>query len=98
MANSYDISDVVRVTSLFTSTAGTPTNPTKVTMVYEDPAHVLSTRTSTMASIVNPVTGTYYTDIVMDQEGVWEYRVYSTGTIRTSTQGWWRVRTQRAVV
>lgn len=97
MANSYDINDVVRITGTFTSTAGALANPGKVTFVLEDPAGVITTRTSTAASVANPGTGVFYTDIVIDLTGVYEFRVYSTGTIRSSTQGWWRVRTQRAI-
>lgn len=97
MANSYDVNDVVRVTGTFTSTAGTAANPGKVTFVLEDPSGLITTHTSTGASVTNPAIGTFYTDVVIDQEGVYEYRVYSTGTIRSATQGWWRVRTRRAV-
>ena len=97
MANSYDVNDVVRITGTFTSTAGVLTNPAKVTFVYEHPLGTITTRTSTAATVINPTVGTFYTDVIIDAEGVYEYRVFSTGTVRSATQGWWRVRTQRAV-
>lgn len=98
MANSYDVNDVVRLTGTFRSTSGVLTDPTKVTFVYEAPNSTsLVTRTSTVASVVHPSVGIFYTDVVITGVGVYEYRIFSTGTLRTSTQGWWRVRTQRAV-
>src|SRR5688500_3192531 len=96
MASTYDVGDVVRVTGVFTSTAGTPINPTKVTFAIESSTGI-SSRTSTMISVINPSVGTFYTDIYASVRGVWEYRITSTGTLRTSTQRYFTVRTQRAV-
>lgn len=94
-ANTYDIGDVVRLTGTFRSTAGVLTNPTKVTIKYEDPTAVVTTVSSTMASVTNPSAGIFYTDISPTLAGVWEYRIYSTGSIKSSTEDWFRVRTRR---
>lgn len=95
--NNYDIGDVVRLTGTFATTAGAALNPTKVTFTYERPTGVITVLTSTMAGVTNPAVGTFYTDLGIDASGVWEYRISSTGTLRTSTQSWFRVRTQRAI-
>lgn len=94
-ANTYDVGDVVRITGTFRSTAGVLSDPSKVTIKYEDPSANVTTVTSTGASVINPSTGVFYTDIVPDEVGVWEYRIYSTGNITSSTEDWFRVRTRR---
>lgn len=91
----YDIGDVVRLTGTFRSTAGVLTDPTKVTIKYEDPSANVVTITSTAGSVFHPSTGVFYTDVVIDEAGVWEYRIYSTGLITSSTEDWFRVRTPR---
>lgn len=94
-ANNYDIGDIVRLTGTFRSTANVLSDPNKVTIKYEDPSGNVTTVTSTGASVVHPSTGVYYTDIFPDESGVWEYRIFSTGLITSSTQDWFRVRTPR---
>lgn len=96
-ANTYDIGDIVRLTGTFRTTAGALANPTKVTIKYEDPSAVVVTVSSTMASVFNPSTGVFYHDVAPDETGVWEYRIYSTGTITSSTEDWFRVRTRRVL-
>lgn len=84
----YDIGDKVRLRAVFESTAGTFIDPTKVTFKYTDPSGNLTTLTSTTnASVVfHPSTGTYHTDIVLDEQGVWRWRAYSTGNIVTAEE------------
>lgn len=94
-ANNYDIGDVVRLQGVFRTTADVLVDPAKVTIKYEDPSGNVTTVTSTGAVVIHPSSGVYYADIDIDQTGVWEYRVYSTGTVVSSTEDWFRVRTQR---
>lgn len=94
-ANTYDIGDVVRITGTFRSTAGVLANPSKVTFKYEDPSANVVTVTSTSGTVFNPSTGLFYVDVSPDEPGVWEYRIYSTGSITSSTEDWFRVRKQR---
>lgn len=94
-ANNYDIGDIVRLTGTFRDTGAALADPTKVTIKYQDPSGNITTVTSTGASVVHPSTGIYYTDVVPDESGVWEYHIYSTGLITSSTEDWFRVRTQR---
>ena len=94
-ANNYDIGDVVRLSATFRTTAGALADPTKVTFKYQDPSGNTVTVTSTAAGVIHPSSGLYYTDISPDETGVWEYRIYSTGSVASSTEDWFRVRTQR---
>lgn len=94
-ANNYDIGDIVRLTGTFRTTALALADPTKVTVKYEDPAGAVTTVTSTGVTMVHPSSGVYYVDVTPDATGIWEYRIYSTGTITTSTEDWFRVRTRR---
>lgn len=94
-ANNYDIGDVVRLNGTFRTTGGALVDPTKVTFKYEDPSGNVVTVTSTGASVIHPSSGYYYVDIAPDETGVWEYRIFSTGTVATSTEDWFRVKTQR---
>lgn len=94
MANTYDIGDVVRLTATFTDTGGTAADPSSVKFYYEDPSGNFSTETST-GNIVNSAVGTYYVDLTLDESGVWEYRVSSTGTIQASEEGYFVARARR---
>lgn len=84
MASTYDIGDKVRLRAVFTSTSGAFLDPTLVTFKYRDPSGNESTVISSSTSVVHPSTGTYTTDIIVDQQGVWRWRAYSTGNITTA--------------
>lgn len=95
MASTYDIGDTVRLTATYTDTGGTAANPTTVTFVYEDPSGTATTITSTSTSVSNPAVGSFFTDLVPDEAGLWEYRSSSTGTIIASEEGYFIVRARR---
>lgn len=94
-ANTYDVGDVARISATFTSTAGAFADPAKVTFEVEDPSGNITTRTSTMASVLHPSTGKYTSDFTIDEAGVWEYRVFTTGSVVTAGEYWWRVLPKR---
>lgn len=95
MASTYDIGDTVRLRATYTDTGGDPANPTTVTFVYEDPSGNAVTVISGSSSVVNPTVGTFTTDLVPDESGLWEYRSSSTGTIVASEEGYFIVRARR---
>jgi hypothetical protein len=82
--STYDIGDKVRLSAVFTTTAGAFIDPTLVTFKVRDPSGNVSTVTSASTVVTNPSTGTFKTDIVIDEQGVWRWRVYSTGNITTA--------------
>lgn len=95
MASTYDIGDTVRLRATYTDTGGTATNPTTVTFVWEDPSGNFSTRISGSSNVMNPSVGTFHTDFITDEAGLWEYRVSSTGTIIASEEDYFIVRARR---
>ena len=89
--NEYDIGDVVRLQGVFTSTNSTALTPSSVTVWVQAPSStVLVVNTG---SLINPTSGTYFTDIVVATTGVWKYRIFSTGTGQTAEDDLFRVAT-----
>jgi hypothetical protein len=101
MPANYDIGDIVRCSSTFTSTAAVNADPTTVDFVYTTPAGVDSvnqrsaTTTGLTDSIYRVSTGVYYRDITTTASGSYWYRFSSTGTITTSAEWSFRVRKLR---
>ena len=95
MANTYDIGDLVRVTGTFTNAAGTATDPAVVKFSYRDPSENITTLTyGTDAAVVKSATGIYYSDVSIDEAGVWWFRWFSTGTGQAAGESWVDVRKQ----
>ena len=94
-ASNYDIGDLVRLSATFTSTAGALADPTKVTFVVNDPSGNSSTTTSASTGVVHPSTGLYTLDVDVDEAGVWQYRVNSTGVVTTAGEAYFRARHSR---
>lgn len=77
----YHLGDLVRCTGTFATAAGTATDPTAVRFEVIAPDGTKTSYTYiTDAEVVKSSTGVYYVDVDCDQSGVWEYRMYSTGT------------------
>ena len=96
MASTFDIGDVVRISSTFLSTAGTAADPTTVYFAYENPAGVSYSTTYTgAADIVKVTTGVYYYDITTTGYGLYEYRFSSTGLITAAAEHYFSVRPRR---
>lgn len=79
--NRYHLGDLVRVTAAFTNTAGTATDPDVVKLTYRDPSGTETTLLyGTDAALVKDSTGNYHVDIDANDDGVWYYRWWATGT------------------
>jgi len=88
MNNVYDNGDVVRVFGTFTSTGGTPVNPTAVRAKYRPPGSTLVTLTyGASTRVVRSSTGNYYVDIEANARGVWRYRWDSSGVGKAAQEG-----------
>lgn len=99
MATTYDIGDVVRVSSTFTDTGGNRADPTTVYFAYETPdGTAYSTTYTGIGDIVQastPSTGVFYYDITTTGLGQYEYRFSSTGLITASAESYFSVRGRR---
>ena len=99
MATTYDVGDIVRISSTFLSTAGTRADPTTVYFAYETPDGTAYSTTYTGAADVikasTPSTGVYYYDITTTGYGQYEYRFSSTGLITASAESYFSVRPRR---
>jgi hypothetical protein len=81
VASTYQKGDLIRVTGAFTTSAGVATDPTAVFCTYKDPSGNSTTLTYGVdVALAKDSTGTYHVDIDADEEGVWFYRFYATGT------------------
>ena len=105
MGSTFDVGDVIRTTAKFsTSTASTDyTDPSSVTFQYDTPTSaapstdvVIPPTTIGDNSIIHrSSTGEFYADITATGQGLYEYRWTSTGTLATSQEGWFSVRSRR---
>lgn len=77
----------VRVTGTFTDFAGADTDPTGVTFKIHSPSGIETTRTYGVSGITKTGTGVYYSDITLDEGGVWTYRWAGTGALVAAGQG-----------
>lgn len=95
MANTYDIGDLVRVSAVFTNSAGTAIDPTAVYVKYRTPAGVTTTLTYGVdVALVKDSVGHYHADISITAAGTWRYRWYSTGTGQASEEHYLKARQQ----
>ena len=99
MATTYDIGDVVRISSTFLSTAGVRADPTTVYFAFETPDGTAYSTTYTGAGDIvkasTPSTGVYYYDITTTGYGQYEYRFSSTGLITSAAEAYFSVRPRR---
>lgn len=88
MANEYDKGDLVRVTAVFTDSAGTAVDPDVVRFVVRNPRETETAYLyGTDAAVVKTAVGNYYVDVSADYEGTWHYRYYSTGSGQAAGEG-----------
>jgi hypothetical protein len=86
--NSYDKGDVIRLSAVFTNSAGTAIDPAVVLFSFINPAGTQTTYTyGTDAELVKDSTGNYHVDVDADTEGLFYYRFYSTGTGKAAAEG-----------
>ncbi len=97
MASSYDIGDLVRVSGIFTNTAGAATDPTAIKVSVRAPDGTLTTYTyGTDAALKKETTGSYYLDIDATLAGFWFYRWFGTGAVQAADEAWFEVVNARA--
>lgn len=84
---SYDLGDAVTVNVAFTDLDGVATDPTTITLKYEDPSGNQTTKTYAAAQITRTGTGEYNHTIVTDESGTWTYRWVGTGTVEAVEEG-----------
>lgn len=94
MASTYDIGDVVRITSTFAQSA-VAIDPTTVALVLKAPDLTSTTYTYALATVTKDSTGNYHVDIPVLQTGTYRYRWTSTGTGAASEESWFQVRPRR---
>jgi hypothetical protein len=98
-ANTHDVGDIVRLKAMFTSTGGTPADPTTVRFTVESPAGTVTTYSSTASTLTNSAVGTWSYDLTIPDStasyGVWEYRAFGEGTIVSAEESWFRVLPKR---
>lgn len=86
--NSYDVGDLVRVSSTFTDATGTVADPAAVTASYRAPG---GTETDLIygvdAELVRDSAGVYHMDISAGEAGTWVYRFASTGSGQAAAEG-----------
>lgn len=92
MANTYDIGDVVRISSAFTQLT-VPIDPSTVTLKLTLPDGSQNTYTYP-ATITKDSTGTYHVDLGITQRGTHRYRWSSTGGGAAAEEDWFQARTQ----
>lgn len=94
----YDIGDKVRLSAVFTNSAGTVVDPGSVTLQYRRwLADVNSfTTISQTGSIAHPSTGVFYADIAFAEDGEWRYRFNGFGDNAGASEGIIKMR-QRSV-
>lgn len=89
MPSAYDIGDTVRLSGTFTSTSGAPVDPTTVTVWVKAPTSTVYVDSTPS----HPSTGLYYVDYTPTSTGVYSWRIFSTGTVITSEDDYFRVNT-----
>lgn len=97
--NTYDIGDLVRVTSTFTLTADdTAVDPTTVTYTVKDPSGNETEYTYAGGEVTRSSTGVFYKDVSIDEAGRWWIRVDGAGACVAAAEHSLLVRTNRVTV
>lgn len=84
---SFDKNDVVRIQVTFKNSAGTPTDPTDVTVVVKAPSGTETTYDYNPGDIVRSSAGVYYLDVTANATGMWVFRWTGTGTVAQIDEG-----------
>lgn len=94
MANSYFVGAEVRCQGTFTDADGNAQDPAAVFVQVNDPSgNTDSYQYGVDVELVKSATGIYYVDVDCDEEGWWDYRVYSTGAGQAAGEDKFQVRT-----
>lgn len=104
-----DVGDLERVgnpsqdtaSAAFTTLAGTPTDPTAVTLVVQKPdgtqLHYGWPSAGADGTLTRESAGRFYFDVTIDQSGTWRFRLAGTGAVTAASEGSLRVDRQRVV-
>ena len=97
MASTYDIGDIVRCAVVFTLVDGSTADPTKVYFSKQPPDGAISNSTYSggTTAITRSALGHYYKDVPCTDDGLYEYRFWSTGTAQAAGEGYFSVRPRR---
>ena len=79
--NVYTKDSEVRITTTFTTTSGTATDPSTVTVYVKDPTGTRTTYVYGSSAVVKDSTGVYHLDIFANIAGTWWYRFEGTGAL-----------------
>jgi hypothetical protein len=86
--NTYDIGDQVRTSVAFTTTVGTPVDPTAVTFRLRKPSGIISILVYGVdAAVVKDSVGNYHVDVTVDLQGIFAYRYEGTGAAVAACEG-----------
>lgn len=83
-------SELATLTNTF-KVAGTPTDPTTISLTVTTPAQVSTTYTYAAAQITRSSAGVYTKDITCNEHGEWTYLWEGTGTASDAEPGTWPV-------
>lgn len=104
-----DIGDLIRfgnpsqdtASAAFTTLAGTPTNPTAVTLVVQKPdltqLHYGWPSAGADGTLTNESAGRFYFDVLITASGTWRFRLAGTGTVTAASEGSLKVDKQKVV-
>lgn len=92
--HTYDIGDVVRISSTFTQNA-VAIDPSTVSLTVKDPAATSTTYTYAGATVTKDSVGNYHVDVAPTLTGTYKYRWVSTGTGQAAEENSFQVRTRR---
>lgn len=85
----------------FTNLAGTPTDPTAVTLVVQKPDGTQLDYGWPSAGADGTLTresaGRFFFDVTIDQSGTWRFRLAGSGAVTAASEGSLRVERQRVV-
>lgn len=85
----FDWGDLARFSVSFTDAAGTPTDPTTVTirLLHPDGATETTYAYGTDAALVRDDVGAYHADYLIDAVGYWGWRWEGTGAVQAAVEG-----------
>ena len=93
MANTYDIGDVVRLTTAITTTAtGAAVDPTGLAVILRTPAKNTTYTYGVDVEVVKDSVGNYHLDHTTTLAGRHVYRWVATGTAAAASENQFRVR------
>lgn len=92
--NTYDIGDVVRLSSAFTQDDA-PIDPTTVSLKVMNADGTSNTYTYAAGQLVKDSSGVYHYDIAPAARGTYRYRFFSTGIGTAAEEKWFQVRAQQ---